>query len=150
MLKGNTHNKGQGDPVARTRATAEINFRYFEEGGDGVERTSTRWSHALEFVLRHHQGLRQADRGGGGYRAHRSAAAKTCEDFVRNQAWGHHASCTCTIGAKDGDDMAVLDSSFRVRGTEGLRVVDASVFPRIPGFFIVVRDLHDRARRRAT
>jgi choline dehydrogenase-like flavoprotein len=30
----------------------------------------------------------------------------------------------------------VLDSAFRVRGTQRLRVVDASVFPRIPGFFI--------------
>jgi choline dehydrogenase-like flavoprotein len=33
--------------------------------------------------------------------------------------------------------MAVLDSNFNVRGIKGLRVVDASVFPRIPGFFIV-------------
>jgi choline dehydrogenase len=56
--------------------------------------------------------------------------------FVRNEAWGHHASCTCKIGA-DSDPMAVLDSKFRVRGTTGLRVVDASVFPKIPGFFIV-------------
>jgi len=31
----------------------------------------------------------------------------------------------------------VLDSKFRVHGIKGLRVVDASVFPRIPGFFIV-------------
>ena len=27
-------------------------------------------------------------------------------------------------------------SKFTVHGTRGLRVVDASVFPRIPGFFI--------------
>jgi choline dehydrogenase len=33
--------------------------------------------------------------------------------------------------------MAVLDSRFRVRCIEGLRVVDASVFPKIPGYFIV-------------
>lgn len=59
------------------------------------------------------------------------------EEFVKNEAWGHHASCTCPIGA-DGDPNAVLDSKFRVRGTSGLRVVDASVFPKIPGFFIVV------------
>jgi len=32
--------------------------------------------------------------------------------------------------------MAVLDSKFRVRGTKGLRVVDASVFPSIPGYYI--------------
>ena len=31
----------------------------------------------------------------------------------------------------------MLGADFRVHGTRGLRVVDASVFPRIPGFFIV-------------
>jgi choline dehydrogenase len=56
--------------------------------------------------------------------------------YVRDQAWGHHASCTNKIGA-DNDPLAVLDSRFRVRGTQGLRVVDASVFPKIPGYFIV-------------
>ena len=56
--------------------------------------------------------------------------------FIRDNAWGHHASCTCKIGRRE-DPTAVLDSSFRVLGTEGLRVVDASVFPRIPGFFVV-------------
>ncbi len=54
---------------------------------------------------------------------------------MRDQAWGHHASCSAKIGP-ESDPMAVLDSQFRVRGIEGLRVVDASVFPRIPGFFI--------------
>ena len=33
--------------------------------------------------------------------------------------------------------MAVLDSSFRVRGVKRLRVVDASALPHIPGFFPV-------------
>ena len=35
------------------------------------------------------------------------------------------------------DQGGVLDSAFRVHGTRRLRVVDASVFPRIPGFFVV-------------
>lgn len=59
------------------------------------------------------------------------------KEAIRDEAWGHHASCTCPIGA-DGDPNAVLDSRFRVRGTTGLRVVDASAFPKIPGFFIAL------------
>ncbi|KAH0427550.1 GMC oxidoreductase [Colletotrichum camelliae] len=58
-------------------------------------------------------------------------------EFIRNEAWGHHASCTCPIGTDD-DAMAVLDSKFKVRGVDGLRVVDASVFPKIPGFYIAI------------
>jgi choline dehydrogenase len=56
--------------------------------------------------------------------------------FIKDEAWGHHACGTCKIG-KDSDPMAVLNSRFQVRGVQGLRVVDASVFPHIPGFFIV-------------
>jgi choline dehydrogenase len=56
------------------------------------------------------------------------------ENYIKDTAWGHHASSTCPIGADD-DPMAVLDSKFRVRGVTGLRVVDASVYPRIPGTF---------------
>jgi choline dehydrogenase len=35
----------------------------------------------------------------------------------------------------ESDPLAVLDSRFRVRGIDGLRVVDASVFPTIPALF---------------
>ncbi|KAI1329470.1 GMC oxidoreductase [Xylariaceae sp. FL0255] len=59
------------------------------------------------------------------------------KEWIKQEAWGHHASCSNKIGA-DNDTMAVLDGQFRVRGTEGLRVVDASVFPHIPGTFPVV------------
>jgi len=56
--------------------------------------------------------------------------------FVKDNAWGHHASCTNRMGKPD-DPNAVVDSNFRVIGTQNLRIVDASIFPRIPGFFIV-------------
>ena len=59
------------------------------------------------------------------------------EEFVALQAHSQHASGTCAIGADD-DPLAVLDSRFRVRGVERLRVVDASVFPRPPGAFPVL------------
>jgi len=40
-----------------------------------------------------------------------------------------HPSCTCRMGT---DDMAVVDPlTMRVHGTDGLRVVDASVFPYV-------------------
>ncbi len=57
--------------------------------------------------------------------------------WVRDEAWGHHASCTNKMG-QPGDPLAVVDPSFRVIGTRGLRVVDASVFPEIPGTFIAL------------
>jgi choline dehydrogenase len=59
------------------------------------------------------------------------------EEFIRREAWGHHACGTCRIGRRD-DPTAMLDSDFPVHGVDGLRVVDASVFPRIPGFFIAL------------
>lgn len=55
--------------------------------------------------------------------------------FIKDEAWGHHACCTAAIG-NTADPNAVLDSKFRVIGVDNLRVVDASVFPSIPGIFI--------------
>jgi choline dehydrogenase len=42
----------------------------------------------------------------------------------------HHPTSTCAMGI--GED-AVVDAELKVRGIEGLRVVDASVMPRIIG-----------------
>jgi 5-(hydroxymethyl)furfural/furfural oxidase len=54
------------------------------------------------------------------------------EAFVRKAAVGvWHASCTCRMGSET-DPMAVTDPAGRVRGMEGLRVIDASVFPVVP------------------
>jgi choline dehydrogenase len=51
-------------------------------------------------------------------------------EWVRKDAeTALHPSCTAKMGT---DDLSVVDpTSMRVHGTEGLRVVDASVFPYI-------------------
>ncbi|MCA0303409.1 MAG: GMC family oxidoreductase N-terminal domain-containing protein [Proteobacteria bacterium] len=54
------------------------------------------------------------------------------EAFVRKAAIGvWHASCTCRMGRTD-DPMSVVDTQGRVKGVQGLRVVDASIFPVVP------------------
>jgi choline dehydrogenase-like flavoprotein len=139
ILKAHTNNRAgyvtlrSADPTD----TPLINFRYFDEGSDASGEDLDSVVAGIRFVRELTRELREegviAEEELPGSALQTDAELK---QFVKDQAWGHHASCTCPIGA-DGDPMAVLDSHFRVRGTHGLRVVDASVFPRIPGFFIV-------------
>ena len=50
-------------------------------------------------------------------------------DWILKSVWpSWHVSGTCRMGP-DGDPAAVLDGACRVRGVDGLRVVDASVMP---------------------
>jgi len=53
--------------------------------------------------------------------------------FIRRTAWTvHHPLGTCKMGIDD-DATAVVDTQLRVRGMQGLRVVDASVMPDLIG-----------------
>lgn len=120
-----------GDATKRPR----VDFHYFDEGSDEDERDLRALLEGVKLV-REMTGNLGADVKEEEVPGPKYASDHEVMEFIKNEAWGHHASCTNKIGPKS-DPMAVLDSRFRVRGTEGLRVVDASVFPKIPGYFIV-------------
>ena len=57
--------------------------------------------------------------------------AEALTDYVRRvAATVHHPVGTCRMGR---DPQAVVDAELRVHGIAGLRVVDASIFPRVVG-----------------
>ena len=138
ILKAHTNNRA-GEVALRSsdaRDTPHINFNYLEEGSDttGEDLESVvagiRFVRAMAAPLKRQRLIAEEELPGES-----CSSDDDLKDFVRENAWGHHASCTCQIGR--ADQGGVLSSDFKVHGTEGLRVVDASVFPRIPGFFIV-------------
>jgi len=114
----------------------KISFRYFGEGDDQEGQDLKSIVEGVKFVRK----LTAHLRGTGFFDKEElpGDAVQTDEqlaDFVRDNAWGHHASCSCPIGARSRG--GVVDANFQVHGTRSLRIVDASIFPRIPGFFIV-------------
>jgi choline dehydrogenase-like flavoprotein len=59
-------------------------------------------------------------------------SAADVDAHIRNTAITvHHPAGTCKMGT-DRDELAVVDPELKVRGTERLRVVDASVMPDLP------------------
>ncbi|SRR6266446_4553329 len=138
ILKAHTNNRA-GQVTLRSndpRDTPLVDFKYFDEGSDKNGEDLASVVEGIKFVRTMTKKLKEQKL---------IAAEKLPGDqiqsdaelgqFVKDNAWGHHASCTCPIGPQA--QGGVLTSDFKVHGTEGLRVVDASVFPRIPGFFIV-------------
>lgn len=115
--------------------TPAITFNYFDTGNGDSDKDLQAMYEAVELARKAFasQPVKTQETLPGDH-------VKTQEDvetYIKDNTWGHHASSTCPIGADD-DKMAVLDSKFRVRGVAGLRVVDASVYPRIPGTFTAV------------
>lgn len=54
------------------------------------------------------------------------------EEFLRQTAdTGLHGVGTATMGSGDGQ-QGVVDPELRVKGVDGLRIVDASAIPRVP------------------
>jgi choline dehydrogenase-like flavoprotein len=138
VLKGHTANSAGTVKLnsADPRDPPMINFHYFEEGSDTQREDLDAVVEGVNFVrfmtreLKERELIAEEEIPG-----ERVQSPDQIREFVRNNAWGHHASCTCPIGPREKG--GVLTSDFRVHGTQRLRVVDASVFPKIPGFFIV-------------
>ncbi|OUC91502.1 hypothetical protein CA983_39540 [Streptomyces swartbergensis] len=136
VLKAGTRNTGgrvrlrSADP----RDTPQVNFHYFTEGTDKDGADLDAMVDAVEFVrgMNRRAGnmIKKELWPGDGVRTR-----EQIRRWVQDEAWGHHASCTCPMGRPD-DPASVVDNRFRVCGVQRLRVVDASVFPRIPGFFV--------------
>jgi choline dehydrogenase-like flavoprotein len=116
--------------------TPDVNFRYFEEGSDRAGEDLASVMKGIEFVRKltdpiFECGLMDEEELPG----RDVQTPEQLKEYIRNHAWGHHAAGTCAIGAPDKG--GVVNGNFEVHGTVGLRIVDASVFPKIPGFFIV-------------
>ncbi|KAM6504751.1 hypothetical protein FSOLCH5_015246 [Fusarium solani] len=144
VLKAHTHNQDGTVKLtsADPRDVPDINFNYFGTTEDEIqasERDLRVIAEGVAFARRIMDRVWPIATGPleETWPGSRFASATQVKEYIKDEAWGHHASCSCAIGA-DGDPKAVLDSRFRVRGVSNLRVVDASVFPRIPGFFIAL------------
>jgi choline dehydrogenase len=138
VLKAHTENRAGTVKLrsADPRDPPLIDFRYFEEGDDAAGKDLAALVDSIGFVRELAKPLQAC-----GVLIEESAPGKAVDTpekvagYVRDTAWGHHASCSCPIGPAAGG--GVVDSAFRVHGTKRLRIVDASIFPRIPGIFLV-------------
>jgi choline dehydrogenase len=136
VLKAHTRNTAGEVRLtsANPRDRPDIRFRYFEEGTDAIGDDLNAVVAGVRFARRIVDGM--ADLVDEEETPGRHLITDDdLKDHIRATAWGHHACGTCAM--KPEAAGGVVDSKFRVYGIDNLRIVDASVFPRIPGFFIV-------------
>ncbi|MDO6416045.1 GMC family oxidoreductase [Sphingomonas sp. BIUV-7] len=137
ILKARTDNRAgtvrlrSADP----RDPPLVQFHYFEEGSDHAGRDLRAVAQGVAFVREATAPLKRKGLIEGELDPGEDIRGPALDDWVRDHAWGHHASCSCPIGKLS--DGGVLDGRLRVHGVNRLRIVDASIFPRIPGYFIV-------------
>jgi choline dehydrogenase len=105
------------------RQAPEINFNYFS---DRSEEDLQALAEGVELMLRVY------DDAGIPYEVVSPNPEVDMKQGIMDEAFSHHATSTCRMGPV-GDKNYCVDSKFRVNGVKNLRVVDASVFPRVPG-----------------
>jgi choline dehydrogenase len=100
------------------RDTPVINFKNFDEGINGsgeAENDLQAVVEGMEFSRKMFKSVVPLDGSFDEIWPGANVKGDTIKEFIKNEAWGHHACCTAKIGV-DGDKMAVLDSKFQVRG----------------------------------
>lgn len=129
VLKGQTGNRAGSVRLASAdpRDPPKVAFRNFEEDG---ERDLDALMQGVDMVRAMARPLIKCRAIASEELPGNNLSRDELKEWVRANAWGHHACGTAAIGP-------VLDTRGRVHGVSGLRVVDASIFPRIPGLFIV-------------
>jgi choline dehydrogenase len=110
--------------------TPIINFNFFAEGG---EHDLQALSEGIQFVL---DVMADTPAPYGPYKVIVPDPSVDVKQAIMDQAYSHHAAGTCRIGLNEADSC--VDSRFKVHGVDGLRVVDASVFPKAMGAFPIL------------
>ncbi|KAH7382389.1 hypothetical protein DE146DRAFT_770349 [Phaeosphaeria sp. MPI-PUGE-AT-0046c] len=105
------------------RIAPEINFNFFAENS---EKDLQALSDGVELFLR------VFNNTGVEYEILKPTRGVEMKQAIMDDAFSHHATSSCRMGPSGSKEHCV-DSKFKVNGVDGLRVVDASVFPRVPG-----------------